>query len=137
MPANPYRAASSYRDHAVTTASPSRVVVLIFERLTLDMDRAIAAIRAGDHPHVHLVHAQELLTALIDALDTNAWEHAPQLAGIYTHVHRSLVTANIQKDEGEIQRCLELITPLKEAWTQAAASAGELPVTRIQNVVNV
>ena len=137
VPPNPYRAASSYRDHAVTTASPARVVVLIFERLTLDMERALVAIDAGEHPHTHLIHAQELLTALLDALDTSMWEHAPQLAGIYAHVHRSLVTANVQKDSELIQKCLEIITPLKDAWTQAAASAGELPSHRVANVVNV
>ena len=137
MPTNPYRAASAYRDHAVTTASPARLVVLVFERLVLDLERALAAIAAGEHPHNHLVHAQELLMALLDALDTSAWEHAPQLGGIYAHVHRTLVNANVARDPARIRECLEIITPLKDAWAQAANTAGELPTTRISSVVNV
>ena len=85
MTTNPYQAAAAtYRDHAITTASPAKLVVLVFERLVLDLDRAIAAFDTHQSPHKHLVHAQELLTALLDALDTNAWEHAPQLAAITT-----------------------------------------------------
>ena len=43
MPTNPYQnAAAAYQDHKITTASPTRIVVLIFERLTLDLERAIA-----------------------------------------------------------------------------------------------
>ena len=136
MAANPYRAASAYRDHAVTTASPARIVVLVFERLILDMERALAAIQAGEHPHAHLIHAQELVVTLLDALNTSAWEHAPQLAQIYMHVHRNLVTANVEQDPKRIHSCLEIVTPLRDAWSQAATSAGELPTTRAASVVN-
>jgi flagellar protein FliS len=137
MSTNPYKAASAYRDHAVTTASPARIVVLVFERLTLDMERALAAIEAGGSPHPHLIHAQELLTALLDALDVSAWEHAPKLASIYVHVHNSLVQANVDKDADRIRTCLNIICPLRDAWAQAALSTGEFPATRIVSVVNV
>ena len=98
MQKNPYQAAASYRDHAVTTASPARIVVLVFERLTLDLERALVALEADEHPHTHLIHAQELLMALISSLDTNAWEHAHRLGTIYLSVHQSLITANIDKN---------------------------------------
>ena len=42
MPKNPYQdAAATYRDHAVTTASPAKLVVLIFQRLTLDLELSL------------------------------------------------------------------------------------------------
>ena len=128
MPTNPYQnAAAAYQDHKITTASPTRIVVLIFERLTLDLERAITALDTNQSPHEHLVHAQELLTALLDALDTNAWEHAPQLASIYLTVHRDLITANIDKNPQLIHSALTIITGLKDAWTQAQAQAGDMP----------
>ena len=78
MPKNPYQdAAATYRDHAVTTASPAKLVVLIFQRLTLDLERALHALETDQSPHTHLIHAQDLLVALLDALDLDAWEHAP------------------------------------------------------------
>jgi len=135
MPTNPYQnAAAAYQDHKITTASPTRIVVLIFERLTLDLERAITALDTNQSPHEHLVHAQELLTALLDALDTNAWEHAPQLASIYLTVHRDLITANIDNNPHLIHSALTIITGLKDAWTQAALTTGD--VGRISGYVH-
>ena len=124
MPPNPYQAAAAtYRDHAITTASPARIIVLLFERLALDIERALHALETEQPANDHLVHAQEILIALLDALDTNAWEHAPQLASIYLTVHRDLITANIDNNPQLIHSALTIITGLKDAWTQAQAQA--------------
>ena len=136
MAKNPYEAAATYRDHAITTASPARVVVLVFERLTLDLERALAAIESGIHPHPHLVHAQELLMALLSGLDTNAWEHAHRLGSIYLSVHQTLITANIEKNPALITECLGIITGLKDAWAHAETQAGELAASRQLRVVD-
>ena len=131
MPKNPYQdAAATYRDHAITTASPAKLVVLIFERLVLDLDRAIAAFDTNQSPHTHLVHAQELLTALLDALDLDAWEHAPQLANIYLTIHQNLITANIEKNPTLIRDNLDIITELTQAWTQAETQVGDMPPSK-------
>ena len=136
MAKNPYEAAATYRDHAITTASPARVVVLVFERLTLDLERALVALEMGIHPHTHLVHAQELLMALLSGLDTNAWEHAHRLGSIYLSVHQTLITANIEKNPALITECLEIITGLRDAWAHAETQAGELAASRQLRVVD-
>ena len=136
MKKNPYQVAANYRDHAVTTASPARIVVLAFERLTLDLERALVALEAGEHPHPHLIHAQELLMALLSGLDTNAWEHAHRLGTIYLSVHQSLITANIEKNPVLIKDSLEIIVGLRDAWTHAERSAGELSAPRPLRVVD-
>ena len=128
MPKNPYQdAAATYRDHAVTTASPAKLVVLIFQRLTLDLERALHALETDQSPHTHLIHAQDLLVALLDALDLDAWEHAPQLANIYLTIHQNLITANIEKNPTLIRDNLDIITELTQAWTQAETQAGDMP----------
>ena len=46
---NPYAVATSaYKDHAVNTASPARVVVMAYERLVLDCERALACFKQAD-----------------------------------------------------------------------------------------
>ena len=127
MPLNPYQAAAAtYRDHAITTASPARIVVLLFERLVLDLERALHALETDQPANDHLVHAQEILIALLDALDTTAWEHAPQLANIYIKVHQDLVTANMERNQTLLHNSLNIITNLKDAWTQAETQAGDI-----------
>ena len=128
MPKNPYQdAAATYRDHAVTTASPAKLVVLIFQRLTLDLERALHALETDQSPHTHLIHAQDLLVALLDALDLDAWEHAPQLANIYLTIHQNLITANIEKNPTLIRDNLDIITELTQAWIQAETQVGDMP----------
>lgn len=131
MPKNPYQdAAATYRDHAVTTASPAKLVVLIFQRLTLDLERALHALETDQSPHTHLIHAQDLLVALLDALDLDAWEHAPQLANIYLTIHQNLITANIEKNPTLIRDNLDIITELTQAWTQAETQVGDIRPSR-------
>ena len=131
MPKNPYQdAAATYRDHAVTTASPAKLVVLIFQRLTLDLERALHALETDQSPHTHLIHAQDLLVALLDALDLDAWEHAPQLANIYLTIHPNLITANIEKNPTLIRDNLDIITELTQAWTQAETQVGDIRPSR-------
>jgi flagellar protein FliS len=137
MPKNPYQdAAATYRDHAVTTASPAKLVVLIFQRLTLDLERALHALETDQSPHTHLIHAQDLLVALLDALDLDAWEHAPQLANIYLTIHQNLITANIEKNPTLIRDNLDIITELKDAWTQAETQVGDIYGTTRVGVVD-
>ena len=137
MPKNPYQdAAATYRDHAVTTASPAKLVVLIFQRLTLDLERALHALETDQSPHTHLIHAQDLLVALLDALDLDAWEHAPQLANIYLTIHQNLITANIEKNPTLIRDNLDIITELAQAWTQAETQVGDIYGTTRVGVVD-
>jgi flagellin-specific chaperone FliS len=69
-------------------------------------------------------------------LDTDAWEHAHRLGTIYLSVHQSLITANIEKNPLLIKDSLEIIVGLRDAWTQAERSAGELSATRPLRVVD-
>ena len=78
----PYAAAmSAYKDSALTTASPAHVVVLAYERLLLDCERAIACLEAGLPAHDHLIHAQDLILALQINLDVEVWDGAKRLSG--------------------------------------------------------
>ena len=84
-----------------------------------------------------MLFRSELLTALLDALDTDAWEHAPQLAAIYLTVHRDLVTANIDNKPELVHNAHTIITGLKDAWTQAETQAGDMPGVQRAGVVDV
>jgi len=117
---NPYAAAmSAYKDSALTTASPARVVVLAYERLMLDCERAIACLEAGKPAQEHLIHAQDLVLALQINLDVEVWDGAKHLSGIYTFLYQELIAANISKDVSKIQDCIAWIGPLLDAWRHA------------------
>src|SRR6476620_4460295 len=106
----------------VDTMSPGRQIVALYDRMILDLDRAVAAIQRSDVAYSHecLVHAQAIVTELHDALDVTQWPAAASLRDIYAFVRSELVAANVDKDATKVTACRALLEPLREAWREAA-----------------
>ena len=111
-----------YLADSITTASPSRLLVMLYDRLVLDLSRAEEAMAAGDRSgaSTQLMHAQEIILELRTSLDTSAWDGAPGLANLYVFVLTELMQANMTGDAGRVTACRELIEPLRDAWREAA-----------------
>ena len=119
-----------YLGESVTTASPAKLLTMLYDRLVRDLVVAEAALAAGDVPsaNAQLVHAQEIIWELLSGLDTTAWSGGPGLASLYQFLISELLTANIAKDIEQVATCRGLIEPLREAWHQAAE---QLAVTKV------
>lgn len=116
-----------YLNDTVATASPARLVVLLYERLALDLGQAEEMLRGGDRETAsrRLLHAQEIVLELRTALDVDAWDAAPGLAQIYGFLLTELIAANVNADADRVMVCLTLVEPLVDAWRQAAAAVNE------------
>jgi flagellar protein FliS len=116
-----------YIGDSVSTASPGRLLVMLYERLVLDLAQAEGALRNRDREATnrHLVHAQDIIMELRATLDLTAWEGAGRLANIYTFLLAELMAANVTADAARVTACRELIEPLLDAWRQAALAAAE------------
>lgn len=119
----------------VATASPGTLLVMLYDRLVLDLHRAEDAQRRGDRPaaHTDLVHAQDIVSELLSTLDVSAWEGAPGLASLYGYVLREMVGANISGDADRTAACRAIIEPLCDAWREAnvLASSTAAPATAV------
>ncbi len=82
-------ARNTYMDASVATASPARLLVMLLERLVLDVTRAAEAQRDGsvEEAHRQLVHAQEIVLELRASLDVETWDGGEGLASIYDFLH--------------------------------------------------
>ncbi len=123
-----------YIDDAVTTASPAKLLTMLYDRLVLDLERAEAAQRAGDRTGGgnHLLHAQQIVSELAATLDLNAWDGARGLMSVYTYLLTELVGANVSADPERTAACRELVEPLRDTWHEAAnhlAVSGPTTVT--------
>lgn len=117
------RAQATYRSDGLTTASPGKLLVMLYDRFLLDLDRADALIDAGKIANEPLLHAQDIVTELRCSLRPDLWDGADNLAGIYTFVLTELVWANVKSDKTRIAACRALMTPLRDAWAQIAEGA--------------
>lgn len=118
-----------YMGDAVTTASPQRLLVMLYDRLALDLERAQAAIAAGDRTEANsqLQHAQDIVLELRSSLQVDAWESGPRLAALYGWLLGELVQANVKADRNRVASCLQVVEPLRDAWRQAAATLTTAP----------
>ncbi len=111
-----------YLDDSVMTASPARLLVMLYDRLVLDLGQAEEALRAGDREtgSDRLCHAQDIILELRGSLDVTAWEGGPGLASLYGFVFSELVRANVKADADVTASCRTLLEPLRDAWREAA-----------------
>jgi flagellar secretion chaperone FliS len=110
-----------YMEDGVATATPVQLVVMLFDRLVRDLVEGADAIDARDTVRAHeaLVHAQDIVVALLGALDTDRWDHANSLKGLYVWIVNELISANVLKDRSRVDACRTVVEPLRDAWREA------------------
>lgn len=124
--ASALRAEQQYRDDAVLSAPPERLVTMLYDRLMLDLERGELAQRAGQwvEANAQLQHAQAIVAELTSSL-TDEWEGSAGLRALYAHLTSTLIRANIDHDPDSTHVCIELVAPLRDAWHAAALAVAE------------
>jgi len=112
----------AYGDNGILTASPSRLLTMLYDRLVLDLQRGELALDAGDREGAHraLTHAQDVLLELKSSLKVELWDGGPRLMALYDWFTRRLIAANIRGDARIVAEVRGMIEPLRDAWHQAA-----------------
>ncbi len=126
-----------YLAETVATASPGQLLVMLYDRLVVDLTHAEEALRASDRSTAseRLMHAQDIVSELRGSLDVTMWEGAAGLAQLYGFLFSRLIRANVRADADLVAECRGLVEPLRDAWrealvaTRTAAMAGTQPVT--------
>lgn len=117
-------AIQAFKSDAIETASQEKLLTLLLDRLCLDIERARIAYQAGNASDAsgHLIHAQNIVSALNQALDSG-WANAKDFASLYNYLYEQLVKANTSRDLQVVEECLEVASPLRDLWKEVAAKA--------------
>ena len=129
---DPRLARAQYNQDAILSASPNRLLTMLFDRLLLDLQRAEAAQSEQDWNRAsgYLIHAQDIVAELAGSLDVERWDGGQNLLALYLFSSTKLVSANV---EHSIERTREVITimePLRQTWHEAAAIVSEQSVAQ-------
>ena len=105
----------------VQLATPAERLLMIWERLVLNLGQAREAMEAGEHERANneLIAAQQILVVLSSTLD-HSWEGAPNLDALYRWCWEQLVAANVAWDKAKLADATAVLTQLYDAWHQAA-----------------
>jgi flagellar protein FliS len=122
----------------VQSASPHRLVAMLFDGAFDAMNQAVAAIQAGNTELKgrSLSRAVRILDEGLRAgLDLSAGQLATDLRELYGYVCMRLTRANLHSDVAAIEECQRLLTPVREAWsaigqTPAALGQSAAPAAR-------
>jgi flagellar protein FliS len=116
---------NQYNRDAILSATPARLLTMLYDRLLLDLSRAERAQEAQNWSVAseNLLHAQAIVAELSSSLKLDTWDGAKGLFDLYTFVSTALVDANIRRDAERTRTCIALLEPLRDAWHQAAGEA--------------
>jgi flagellar protein FliS len=115
----------AYLTGSVQTASPAQLVLALYDRALVALDRAATALAARsvdaiEPAHRELVRAQSIVIELRASLDH---EHGGQIASsldaLYGFCLERLIRANVTKSTGPIGEAGQVLGSLREAWAEA------------------
>ena len=124
---------SSYREMEIHSASPERLVVIVFEQLVVNLERARIAMDRNDIELrvTSLRRARGLVGELLATLDfEQGGALASQLADLYQFMLYELVDIGQRKDVATLRKLVNIATALRDGFTGAAQSV--LASTRLK-----
>lgn len=110
-----------YQQSQVETASPTRLVVLLYDGAIRFCARAMEAMQARDYQeqNTNLLKAQRIIGELMSSLNKETGgEVAANLLRVYTYVLEQLVEANLHDRADLIEGVLGLLRELRETWAE-------------------
>ena len=114
----------AYQENRVTTQTPGRVVVMLYEGAVKFLKQAIREMEAGKYIEKgkSINRAVDIIQELNVTLNMEAGgEIAKNLRRLYAFMLERLFQANIRKDAGMIRETIKLLEELNEGWKLAAA----------------
>ena len=120
MNANPY---TQYRDVQVQTASPARLVVMLYDGAIKFLKLAIKEMEAKNFEAKgkYLGKAQDIIFELNAVLDMEAGgEIASNLRKLYLYMNRRINDANIRVDHDIVNEVISLLEELNRSWKAIA-----------------
>ena len=117
--------AKSYKAQSVQTASPGKLVLMLFDgclRFTLAASKAFDEeefTKRNEDINNNLIRAQNIVTELQSSLDMSVPGDLPgTLFRLYDFVMHKLQQANLKKEREPIAEAEKIINELRDAWAE-------------------
>ncbi|HHV55046.1 MAG TPA: flagellar export chaperone FliS [Firmicutes bacterium] len=110
-----------YQQVAVETASPGRLILLLYDAAIRNARQAAAAWEAANEAEARArtYRVQDILAELIGSLNFEAGQLAAQLFQLYEYMNYRLIQSMLRKDVEAVREVGRLLEELRSAWEQA------------------
>jgi flagellar protein FliS len=134
--------AQAYRDTAILTASPGRLVLMLFDGALKSMANAMEAFerpktdfRRFETINRNLQKAQSILAELQGGVDLESGgDFARTMHGLYNYQIRRLFEANMAKKVEPLIEVHGLVRELRDAWAEMLSKHDGSPGQGLRNV---
>jgi len=133
------KVAKSYKAQSVQTASPGKLVLMLFDgclRFTLAAKKAFDEeefTKRNEDINNNLIRAQNIVTELQSSLDMSVPGDLPgTLFRLYDFVMHKLQQANLKKDPEPIAEAEKIINELRDAWAEMLTQNPETDIPNDQ-----
>ena len=119
---NPYVDTGAYTEASVLTASPGRLIVMLYDGAIRFLSQGAIAMRAGQRERMRdrLGRAEAIIDELNVILDLRQGDIPAQLRSLYTFCKRELQRASIKDEPERLDRIVRLLAELREGWEEIA-----------------
>ncbi len=121
MTNEPPKPTNANHEQRILTASPARLVVMLYEAAITSLNKAIKAIGEGDIKGRWAAnkHAVDIIEQLLVTLDTDrGGEIAANLERLYPFMIRHLINVDLHNDPVPAREVIELLEPMHESWCE-------------------
>lgn len=131
---NPYaRQASVYKEIGVKTASPGKLIVMLYEGATSNMEKAMALIEQNGKIAAkniesygnYLQKVMDIISELQASLNLDqGGEIAKNLLSLYIYFNRQILEATSDHKKEKIEFVHKMMSDLHDSWVTASLEAG-------------
>ena len=122
---NPTLAPQAYKESAILTAPPERLVVMLYDGIRRFLYQAAVAMREGniEATNHRLQRAEAIIDELNSTLDMSAGgEVASNLRSLYVFSKRHLMQARLKRSPEMIEEVSKILDTVGDAWRQIAGA---------------
>jgi len=119
---NTYDPKNAYQETSVASANPIRLVIMLYDRLVIDMQKAIDSIHSGDAETrtQNIRHAMECVDHLQSNLNMESGgEAAKFLWRFYTQLRAKLLESQMKQSENTLKQQIWLVQQVRAEWDKA------------------
>jgi flagellar protein FliS len=132
----------SYKETQIKTATPARLVVMLYDGALKFLGLALEALGARhqryDRASEYLIRTQDIITELMVSLDFDQGrEIARNLFNLYLWMNRELLQGNISKSCAPLEKVKKLLVELRGVWAEVADKPGLDSARRAVGGVNI
>jgi flagellar secretion chaperone FliS len=118
---NPYKANNAYVSNEVMTASPNKLLLMLYDGAIKNLKLSEMAMKEKniEKANLYIQKTQNIIAEFMSTLNFNeGGEIAKGLQQLYSYMFTTLIQANLQKDLQKILEVRGYMEELRETWAQ-------------------